>query len=169
MMATTSAPVSIEEYFATTCEPECEYVDGELIPKAMGTNDHAQLQARLTYLLYRYAVLGLCEVVTEQSLRVRERVVLIPDLCLLPPGHGERGVVSAAALLCIEVLSPSDRFSYTVKKCEEYLRWGVPACWIFEPRERKAWFYEATGLHQVPADGVLRSGSIELALSEVWP
>jgi len=169
VMATTSAFISLEEYFETLYEPECEYVDGELIPKAMGTNDHALLQARLTYLLYRYAVSGLCEVVTEQSVRVRQRAILIPDLCLLPPSHGERGVVSTPALVCIEILSPSDRFSYTVKKCEEYLRWGVPACWIFDPEEKKAWFYDAEGLHPVTSDGVLRSGSIELALKELWP
>ena len=168
-MATSSVPLTVEEYLETSYEPECEYVDGELIPKAMGTNDHSELQSLLAYLLFRYRKARLCTVATEQSLRVRERVVLIPDVCLLKYGHGERGVVTQPPLLCIEILSPSDRFSYTLKKCDEYLRWGVPVCWIFDPEEEKAWFYDATGLHQVPADGVLRSGSIELALSELWP
>jgi len=143
-------------------------VDGELIPKAMGTKDHARLQTRLGYLLYRHEEAGSCQVVVEQSLRVRQRAVLIPDVCLLPPDNDENGVVSTPALVCIEILSPSDRFSYTVKKCEEYLRWGVPACWIFDPEEKKAWFYDAEGLHPVTSDGVLRSGSIELALKELW-
>ena len=165
-MATSSAPLTVEEYLETSYEPECEYVDGELIPKAMGTNDHSRLQFRIGQLLYRYEEAGLCEVAPEQSLRARKGAVLIPDVCLLPLGHGERGVVSTPALLCIEILSPSDRFSYTVKKCAEYLRWGVPACWIFETEEKKAWFYDATGLHEVPLDGVLRSGSFELGLSE---
>ncbi len=168
-MATASAPVSLEEYFATSYEPECEYVDGELIPKAMGTNDHSRLQFRLGQLLYRYEEAGLCEIAPEQSLRVRERAVLIPDVCLLPLGHGEDGIVSTRALLCIEILSPSDRFSYTVKKCDEYLHWGVPACWILHPKDKKAWVYDAEGLHEVPAGGVLRTGSFELALAELWP
>lgn len=168
-MAAASTPVTVEEYLATSYEPECEYVDGELIPKARGTNDHAELQSRLTYLLYRYREAKVCRVATEQSLRLRERVVLIPDVCLLKYGHGERGIVTEPPLLCIEVLSPSDRFSYTVNKCDEYLRWGVPACWIFDPEEKKAWAYDALGLHPVAPDGVLQSGNFELALTELWP
>lgn len=168
-MAAASTPLTLEEYLETSYEPECEYVDGELIPKAMGTNDHSRLQFRIGQLLYRYEEAGLCEVAPEQSLRLRKTAVLIPDVCLLPVGHGEHGVVSQTALLCIEILSPPDRFSYTVKKCEEYLRWGVPACWIFDPEENKTWFYDVAGLHPVARDGVLRLGSIELALSELWP
>ncbi len=168
-MATSSARVSLEEYFETSYEPECEYVDGELIPKAMGTTDHSELQSRLAHLLYRYQDARVCRVMTEQSLRVRERVVLVPDVCLLKHAHGERGIVTKPAMLCIEILTPSDRFSYTVKKCKEYVRWGVPACWIFDPEEKEAWFYDAEGLHEVAANGILRSGSIELALVELWP
>jgi Uma2 family endonuclease len=153
---------------ATLYEPECEYVDGELIPKAIGTNDHSELQSRLAYLLYRYREANVCRVATEQLLRLRERVVLIPDLCLLAYDHGQHGLITKPPLLCIEILSPSDRFSYTLKKCDEYLRWGVPACWICEPEERKAWFYDVTGLHSMPADGVLRTGGIELAMANVW-
>lgn len=168
-MATTSAPVTVEEYLTMSFEPECEYVDGALIQKAMGTKDHSRLQTRLGHLLYRFEETGLCQVVTEQSLRIRSSAVLIPDVCLLPPDNDEHGVVTTPALLCIEVLSPSDRFSYTVKKCDEYLHWGVPACWIFDPEDKKAWFYDAAGLHPVVEDGILRVGSIELALKELWP
>lgn len=168
-MATAPAPLTIEEYLEASYEPECEYVDGELIPKAMGTRDHGHLQLRLGRLLYRFEEAGLCLIISEQSLRVRQRAVLIPDVCLLPPDNSEHGVVTTPALVCIEILSPSDRFSYTVSKCEEYRQWGVPASWILDPEQKKAWFYDATGLHQVPSGGVLRSGVFELALSEVWP
>lgn len=168
-MGTVSAPVSMEQYLATSYEPECEYVDGELIPKAMGTNEHASLQARIIGLLYRYQQVGLCQIAAEQSVRVRENAILIPDVCVLRPGHGEHGIVQEPALLCIEALSPSDRFTYTLRKCDEYLRWGVPACWIFDPNENKAWFYDAAGLHPVAPDGVLRANGIELPLTELWP
>ncbi len=72
------------------------------------------------------------------------------------------------ALVCIEVLSPSDRFTYTVKKCEQYIRWGVPVCWIFDPDDKKAWFCDLDGLHPVPANGVLKLNDIELRLEELW-
>jgi len=161
--------LSLDEYFEATYEPECEYIDGELFQKALGTNDHARLQFRIARLLYRYEEAGLCQIATEQSLRVREGAVLIPDVCLLRPDNDERGVVSRPALLCIEVLSPSDRFTYTVRKCKEYLRWGVPACWIFDPIEKEAWIYDAEGLRAFGAESVLRQGEIELRLTELWP
>lgn len=168
-MATTPALVSLQDYLETSYEPECEYVDGDLIPKALGAKDHARLQFHVARLLYRYEEAGLCQIATEQSVRVRETAVLIPDICLLQPDNAEHGVVRQPALLCIEVLSPSDRFTYTVSKCDEYLLWGALACWILDPIEKKAWFYDAQGLHSVAARGVLHLGEIELALSELWP
>jgi Uma2 family endonuclease len=168
-MAAASTPLTIEEYLATSYEPECEYVDGKLIPKPMGTREHGHLQLRLGRLLYRFEASGHCQVISEQSVRVREQVVLIPDVCLLPADNVEEGVVTTPALVCIEILSPSDRFSYTLKKCDEYLRWGVLACWILEPKEKKAWLYDSTGLHLIPRDGFLRTGIFELALQELWP
>ena len=32
----TKAPVSVEEYLATTYDPDCDYVDGELLERNMG-------------------------------------------------------------------------------------------------------------------------------------
>lgn len=168
-MATTRSVVSLEEYLSASYEPECEYLDGELFPKAMGAKDHARLQFQIARLLYRYEEAGLCQIVTEQSVRVSETAVLIPDVCLLQPDNDEHGIVRQSALLCIEILSPSDRFSYTARKCDEYLRWGVLACWIFDPIEKKAWVYDEQGLHTVTHGGVLRLGEIELQLTELWP
>lgn len=168
-MATTTAPISIDEYLKTPHEPGCEYVDGELIPKEMPTNVHAVLQACIIGLLFRYHQAGVCELAAEQSVRVRQEAVLIPDICALRRGHGESGIITQPALLCIEILSLTDRFAYTIKKCDEYLRWGVPACWIFDPEEKRAWFYDTEGLHPVLAGGILRLNQIELALTDLWP
>ncbi len=167
-MAKTSAPVSLEEYFDTSYEPECEYVAGELLPKALATTAHGALQARLGYLRYRYEEAGLCRAYLSLSLQVRERVIYIPDACLLSPDNKEHGIVSTPPLLCIEVLSPSDRFGYMMKKLDELFCWGVPACWILDPEDKKASVYDAEGLHPVPVTGVLRTGSFELALTELW-
>ena len=162
------ASMTIEEYLETFFEPECEYWDGLLIQKPLGTKDHARLQARIAYFLMRFEDAGLCQVTVEQSLRINERTVLIPDVCVLPANNDEHGVVSQPALICIEVLSPSDRFSYTLKKCRVYLQQGVLACWILDPVDKEAWYYDDTGLHQVDS-GMLRCGAIELSLAEVWP
>ncbi len=163
------APISLEEYLENPTEPESEYLDGELFQKAMGTNHHARLQLRLGVLLYRFEGLGLGQAVVEQSIRVRPDAVLIPDVAVLIPDNAEGGVITSVPLLCIEILSPSDRFSYTVRKCKEYTRCGVPACWIFDPVEQQAWISDVHGLKPVAADGTLTAGEISLSMVEIFP
>ena len=163
------APISVEEYLENPTEPESEYLDGELFQKAMGTNLHSRLQGRLIVLLNRFQERGLGQVVPEQSIRVRPGAVLIPDVAVLIPDNAEDGVITSVPLLCIEILSPSDRFSYTVRKCEEYTRCGVPACWIFDPVEQRAWISDVHGLKPVAADGTLTAGEISLSMAEIFP
>jgi len=164
-----AALISLEDYLKASCEPACEYLDGELFQKAMGGRPHARLQSLLSRVLFRFEELGLCQVVVEQSVLVREGAVLIPDVCLLRADDSSENLVTIPALLCIEILSPSDRFSYTVKKCREYLNWGVPFCWILDPEERNAWVSDASGLHPVPAGGMVEAGPFSLALAEIFP
>jgi Uma2 family endonuclease len=71
-------------------------------------------------------------------------------------------------LLCAGILAPSDRLSDTVKKCPEYLRWGVPSCWILNLETQEAWTMNMTGIDLVASDGVLRAGEITVAMPEVF-
>lgn len=47
----TSSHISVEDYLAFTGKPNCEYIDGVVKPKAMGTSKHAKLQGRVFRLL----------------------------------------------------------------------------------------------------------------------
>jgi hypothetical protein len=40
-MTATGTMVSLDEYLSTVYDPDCEYVDGELIERNMGEIDHA--------------------------------------------------------------------------------------------------------------------------------
>ena len=74
----TSTRISLEQYFRTHFEGECELVDGELRPKPMGTLDHSRVQARLRDALRRYEQAGKGEAIAEMSLRMND-TVLVPD------------------------------------------------------------------------------------------
>ena len=38
---TRPARISLDEYLSTVYDPDCEYVDGELIERNMGESDHS--------------------------------------------------------------------------------------------------------------------------------
>src|SRR5437879_2460047 len=106
-MATTR--VSLEDYFRTHYEPECELIDGELRPKPMPTGKHSRIQGRLQRLLQPYEELGYGEALPELSLLLPDEAVLIPDLVFSRAGQpfDEHDVLNTPPLLCIEVISPS--------------------------------------------------------------
>ena len=52
--------------------------------------------------------------------------------------------------MAIEIVSPDDRTSETLKKFEEYHHWGVTHIWLIDPLEKTFFSYDATGLHPVP-------------------
>jgi Uma2 family endonuclease len=165
----TAARVSLEEYLRTNYEPACELLDGELIQKPMGTLEHMDLERRLERLLERYEQRGLGRAVHELSFRKGEDV-RIPDLAFVPPGaHFESGILTDAPMLCVEVLSPSQRQSELFAKCEAYHAWGVPYCWVIDPIEQLAWEYHAhSPVRLFARDGSLQAGEITVSLVELF-
>src|SRR6266853_1121207 len=124
----TSTRVSLEEYFRTHYDPECELIDGELRPKPMPTGPHSEMQYQVIMLLSAYKQLGVGRVLPELSLLLPGDAVLIPDVVFSRPGqpYDEHGVLNTPPLLCIEVVSPSQSFGELYQKRLSYLRWGVP-------------------------------------------
>ena len=94
----------------------------------------------------------------------------IPDIYVIPSSDDDEVIVNAP-LLCIEVLSPDDRWSCTNLSVSDYLAMGIPSDWVIDPYERRAWIFEQ---HAPPAevqDGRLTAGhlDLEVALSDVLP
>jgi Uma2 family endonuclease len=167
----TSTRISLEEYFRTHYEPECELIDGELRPKPMPTGHHSRMQYQLIMLLSAHGQLGLGRVLPELSLLLPGEAVLIPDIVVSRPYQpfDEHDVLNTPPLLCIEIISPSQWFNELYQKCVRYLRWGVPYCWIIDPVKRLAWQIEADELpSEIPADGSLRAGDIEVKLTDLF-
>jgi Uma2 family endonuclease len=166
----TSAKISLDQYFRTHVEGDCELVDGELRHKPMGTLDHSRVQARLRDALRRYEQAGRGEAVAEMSLRMDE-TVLIPDFVFSQPGQepDEYRVFNTPPQLCVEIISPSQSFGELYTKCLGYLRWGVPHCWIVDPVKRLAWQIGHDEVpHAIPPGGGLEAADIRVTLSELW-
>lgn len=159
--------VPVEEYLATTYRPDRDYIDGELLERNVGEQDHGWLQLEIGFWLRLHAKeLGI-RPLTEVRLQIEPTRFRIPDLIVLPDDAPFEPIVRQAPLLCVEILSKDDSMKSIMRRIQDYLRVGVPTCWVLDP-DRLAWVATASGLQDVK-DGILRAGNIALPLSDIWP
>jgi len=162
-MATAPSAISLDEYMRTDYSPDCEYVDGVVLERNVGQGKHSYTQGKLIRKLPEDR--GRL-VLPEQRVRVAEYRVRIPDVCVI---EQLQPVISEPPLLCIEVLSPDDRWNRVNQKVADYIAMGVPCVWIVDPYERRAWIIDQDRPPAEVSDGILRSRDFEIALSEVLP
>ena len=165
-----STAISLEQYLATTYEPDCDYLDGELEERNLGERTHALLQARITaFLMTQFGPSLDLWVFTELRIRVSATRYRIPDVCATL-GDPSEEVLSRPPFLCVEILSPEDRMSRIEMRIQDYLGMGVPFVWILDPLTKQAYVAtKAEGLREIK-DGVLRTANpqIEMPLAGLW-
>jgi Uma2 family endonuclease len=107
-------------------------------------------------------------VLVEERTRVTRSRVRIPDVCVV---QGLEEVVTKAPLLCVEVLSPDDRWSRVIASISDYQIMGVPSVWVIDPYQVKAWTFESENPPFEVTDGRLtaRSLGVEVQLTDVLP
>lgn len=159
-----TATVSVEEYLRRTEKPYCEYVDGVLYPKSMGTTLHSLIQKILLRLLDRQGVHALAEV----HVRLSPTKFLIPDV--IAASKLQHPYPTDPVLLCAEILSPEDRIGALLAKCEQYHAWGVPYCWVVDPEKQTAWQYHSGGEPEhIARGGTLTAGQLSVRLENSSP
>jgi Uma2 family endonuclease len=147
--------VPAEEYLSTVYRPDCDYVDGVVEERNVGENDHAYVQKRLILFLSGLErALGIY-VVQEQRIQVAATRYRIPDTCIMLGGRPTEPIFTTPPLICIEVLSPEDRFSRLQQRIDDYIRFGVREVWVVDPKTKRAWVHDPQGSREV-RDGVLR-------------
>ena len=105
---------------------------------------------------------------TELTVRIREGKYLVPDVGVQAREAIQDPCPTKPIFLCVEVLSPEDRFADVLAKCDEYLAWGVPMTWIVDPELRRAWQYSGRAPQEVPATGNLTAGELRVSMVELW-
>jgi Uma2 family endonuclease len=165
----TKALVSVEEYLTTSYDPDCDYVDGELVERNVGEFDHSELQYQLmAYLRGRYLRLGFIAA-SEQRVQVAASRFRIPDVCVARLEKPMPQIFRTPPLIAIEILSPEDRVGRMRKRLDDYLAFGIPNVWVIDPEERRAFVYTREGSTE-SMDLILRAREcdIVLALPEVF-
>jgi Uma2 family endonuclease len=139
----TSALISVEEYLRSDWSPDREYVDGEVQERNSGEFDHATLQHYLQFIFETNAASWRITVRPELRLQVSQTRFRVPDVMILREGQRWDPVIRQAPLLCIEILSPEDRFGRVEEKVVDYLKMGVSTVWVIDPVERRG--YQCSG------------------------
>ena len=161
--------VSLEEYLNTDYEPDCDYVDGVVEERNVGKKRHARTQSRLAgWLIAREQQHGY-HMLVEQRVKVAGTRVRVPDICLVEASDRDE-VIQMPPLLCVEVLSPEDRWKRVEVRINDYLAFGVPTVWIIDPYSSRAWIATSAGAAEVN-DSVLRCANLnlEIALADILP
>ncbi|MCC6585429.1 MAG: Uma2 family endonuclease [Bryobacterales bacterium] len=159
----TTALVSVEEYLSSVYEPECDYVDGQLENRNPGEKDHSKLQFRMQMVLARRP--DLC-IFPEVRIQVSPTRFRVPDVAVYLSEPSEQ-VFTAPPYLVIEILSPEDRWSRTLRKLEDYARMGCANIWVLDPFERKAHQYRSSGVLEVQDALSTTDGVITVTLNEI--
>jgi len=167
-MATSAAPITLDEYISTSYSPDCEYIDGVVLERNVGKGKHAYTQGKIYLFLSGQVLSKKLIVLPEQRVRVSLSRVRIPDVCVV---EELEEIVTKAPLLCVEILSPDDRWSRVIASVSDYQMMGVPCVWVIDPYQVKAWTFESENPPVEVKDGRLTAQSlgIEVQLSDVLP
>jgi Uma2 family endonuclease len=161
--------MTVEEYLRTSFDPDCEYVDGEVLDRNVGEKGHSKVQRRL--IEFFFVNRGKWDVfcLQEWRFKVTERHYRIPDFTIVAGPEPDEAILDTRPLVCVEILSPEDRMSRMTVKIGEYLAHGVRYVWVLNPQTNEAFAYTDSGMHQI-TDGFLRTEdpAIEIPLSEIF-
>lgn len=163
-MATATALVSLEEYLKTTYRPDRDFLEGELLERNMGEQQHAAIQGFFIRYFGNYRREWNVRALPEQRVQVRPERFRIPDVCLVRSTDPWDPVVRFPPLLCIEVLSSGDTVRDIQRRVDDYVAMGVKHTWVLDPWDRIGYNASERGLEQ-PADGVLRIEGTPIAVS----
>jgi Uma2 family endonuclease len=169
MAAATVPFVTVAEYLSEAYEPDVDYVDGVLEDRNVGELDHARIQRALLFALAKHETHFGYFVVQELRVQISKTRYRVPDTCLLSNDHLTDQIAIHPPLLCIEVLSPDDRFARVRAKCQDYLRLGVPEVWIFDPESRTAFTLRGDTMTEHRSGSIQhQSLGLELSLGDVF-
>jgi Uma2 family endonuclease len=165
----TEALVPVEEYLRTTYHPDCDYVDGEILERNLGERDHSEIQRELIFFFRSRQKTWKVFVFPEQRVQVSPTRYRVPDICVYQGEKPQDQIFRTPPFICVEILSPEDRWERIQQKIDDYLKFGVPYVWVVNPRERRAWAYSSEGNTEI-RDGMLRTENPSMAvpLAEIF-
>jgi Uma2 family endonuclease len=148
--------ISVQEYLSTVYRPDCDYVNGEVLERNFGDADHAWLLGALASYLHVRRKEWNITVLIGIRVRVQPERFRVPDVGVVL-GRPDEQILTKPPFLCIEILSPEDRWSRVEARINDFIAMGVSYIWVLDPQTKTAFIETpADGLREVK-DGFLRT------------
>ncbi len=167
MPTQTSIPLDLH----TEKEKYFECIGGQLLQRELGSGTHSDFVYKILSLLKPIAAARNARVRQEWSI-ARGDEWMIPDVMLSFPGlfnEDARGYLASPAFLCVEILSPSQSLVELFRKCARYSSWGVPHCWVIDPKSEACFEYHGGNDFILAHTGdFLSAGDIRIPLTEFF-
>lgn len=161
--------MSVQEYLTSTYHPDCDFVDGVLVERHVGQQDHSNLQGELWgWFRDRRHDLRM-KAFVEQRVQIRQGRYRLPDVCVMEMPVSREQVFTQAPFICIEILSPDDSFPRLQERLDDYLGMGVQNVWVLDPATQRGWTITRQG-HFEALDGILRTtdGRVVMPIRELF-
>ena len=166
MAIATQMPV--EEYLHAGFDPECEFVDGEVLERNIGETDHAWCVTRAMFALAnREKDLGV-HVLPSLTIRMTSTHYRIADIALLRLDAPNEHVITHPPFACAEVLSTEDLMYRMHQKVRDYIKFGVKYVWLIDPQTRQMFEHSAEGVRQIVDTLRIQNTTVEIPLSEFF-
>jgi Uma2 family endonuclease len=157
--------VTVEEYLHTVYEPDVDYVDGQIEERNLGEREHAGIQAALAGIFFQHRQDWGLRAYPELRTQTGKNRFRVPDILVERRGAPKEPIVHTPPLLCIEILSPEDRWHRYEQRIQDYFTMGVPVVWVFDPQTRSVTVLERSGTRREVKEGVLGLEGTPVAVS----
>ena len=160
-MLTQSSPLTVEEFaeWANRAENAAslyELDEGRVVTMPSPGERHGLVCSWIAHLLWMYAIQhGNGRVLSNDTGVILARklgIVRGPDVMYLTGTRTIQNVgighVDEVPTVVIEVLSPTDRQTKTVRRVNQYLKRGVPMVWVVDPEDQSMIVYSQSGSPQ---------------------
>ena len=171
MAAASALPhlITIEEYLATSYEPDPEFLDGVLEEKKMGERDHGFLQMAVGAWFFNHRAEWKIDVIAEYRTKTSKSRIRLPDVSVVWQGQAAERVRVTPPLIVIEILSPEDRPGRVMNRLDEFVSMGAENLWILDPIDRSAATYSRFGMKPANGERLEVAGTpIYLDLAEIF-
>lgn len=164
----TALQLSINEYLATSYQPDCDFIDDHTEERTLGEFLHGKLQVVLSAYIHNRRRQWHVWAITEQRVRVAKDRVRIPDVCLVPTGKIPPPVLTEPPLACAEILSDCDTIRSTSPRMMDYYTLGVRNLWILNPVSLEAHIWTPEAVHPEASALIIPGTPVYIPLPELF-